>query len=241
MNKLTSNIWLSSVVEKAQSWSWCCVFLPETLKVSGFSKEVLTSDGNSKLDAFMDQAPVFFKNEGSTTVVQISRNQCDFVLKRYNARGALHVVSRALRKTRARRCWQLSYEFAQAGLNVAAPSLMYEQRFGPLRLDAYFMCEKLEGEELLGLLPLMGPDEKQAVLAQMTLALKQMRTAKLSHGDMKATNILWHKGELYFIDLDGAVKNRFYFTWKRRHQKDLKRFMKNWQDHPELLALFQSL
>ena len=135
----------------------------------------------------------------------------------------------------------MSYDFAQAGLNIAMPFLMHEQRFGPLRLDAYFISEALSGHELLSALPAMSDEQKQSVVVQLTQAFEKMRTAKITHGDMKATNLMWVDERLFFIDLDGAKKHVNQTSWQRAHKKDVKRFLKNWRDQPELLNLFDGL
>ena len=58
---------------------------------------------------------------------------------------------------------------------------------------------------------------------------------------MKATNIIIHNDKPYLLDLDSmkAHKNKYIFmcAW----QKDIKRFMKNWDDLPEINQLFKQL
>jgi len=179
------------------------------------------------------------KDDRTTTVVKlVQQSQDALVLKRYNPRNHWHKVKRALRRSRARRCWQMSYAFARAGLNVAAPVLMFEQRFGPLRLDAYFVNAFLEGQELLTLLPALDECERRLVATEIRAAFGKMQAAKLSHGDMKASNLIWSQGKLFFIDLDAAQQHRSQFTWFRAHQKDRQRFLKNWADQPEILDVF---
>jgi len=234
--------WLDAIVIRENSILSRLLFLEHCKKITSMLKQSSEQRINKKgLDELVVNALVSFKNGPATTVVPIKLAESDCILKRYNARSAIHVVSRALRQTRAMRCWQRSYDFAKAGINVATPIMMYEQRIGPIRLDAYFVCDKLEGDELLGLLPMMSLAQQQSVLTQMKDAFKKMRAAKLTHGDMKATNIMWVDGELFFIDLDAARKHRFMSTWRRSHVKDVKRFMKNWKDQPQLLALFNEL
>jgi len=143
--------------------------------------------------------------------------------------------------SRARRCWSMSYVFSQAGLNVARPVFMYEQRIGPLRLDAYFVSETLHAEELLTALPKMNDKEKLAVVVAVDEAFKKMLKAKISHGDMKATNIMWADNKLFFIDLDASKRHTIQALARWKNTKDIKRFLKNWDDQPDLLALFDKL
>jgi tRNA A-37 threonylcarbamoyl transferase component Bud32 len=66
----------------------------------------------------------------------------------------------------------------------------------------------------------------------------RMYWLKLSHGDMKATNIKVLDGKPYLIDLDSMQQHAWDFLAKKRHAKDLKRFMRNWQDQPTLYNTF---
>lgn len=195
----------------------------------------------SGLDQLLAQASSTFKHDKTTTVAKVMLSDQSAVLKRYNPRSAWHSVSRSLRQTRARRCWNMSYAFHQAGLKVAKPILMLEQRFGPIRLDAYFANELLEGQELLKALPNMQPDEQQQVLVAIKEAFKQMQDAMLTHGDMKASNLIWSGTELYFIDLDASQQHRSKVSWNASHQRDRARFIKNWHDQVELMALFSDI
>jgi tRNA A-37 threonylcarbamoyl transferase component Bud32 len=118
---------------------------------------------------------------------------------------------------------------------------MHEKRWGPLRQNAYFVTEYLEGTELLGLLPSMNAQQQRQVAAEVVKAFEIMRREKLTHGDMKASNLLWVDGQLFFIDLDAATKHRSLISWRRSHARDLKRFKKNWLEHAELNQLFEQL
>ena len=156
--------WLDAIVIKKNSIFSRLLFLEHCKKITSMLKQSSEQRINKKgLDELVVNALVSFKNGPATTVVPVKLAESDCILKRYNARSAIHVVSRALRQTRAMRCWQRSYDFAKAGINVATPIMMYEQRIGPIRLDAYFVCDKLEGEELLGLLPMMSLAQQQSV------------------------------------------------------------------------------
>jgi tRNA A-37 threonylcarbamoyl transferase component Bud32 len=212
--------------------------------VRAWQSETSTSElqtHGSKLDQALANTANAFKHDRTTTVMRINLATKDIVLKRYNARTLGHAFSRMLRKTRARRCWNMSYAFDDAGLNVATPVLMMEKRFGPLRFNAYFASELLAGEELLSALPRMVDVEKKLVVEAVYGAFAKMQKAKITHGDLKASNLIWGQGKLYFIDLDAAQKHRSLVTWNVGHKKDRRRFRKNWQGNPDLMALFSNL
>lgn len=193
------------------------------------------------LNTALDETSCVFKHDQTTTVAKFELTDQSLVLKRYNPRSGWHKLKRALRQSRAHRCWKMSYAFNQAGLNVARPVLMHEHRFGPLCFDAYFVTQMLEGQELLQVLPTMASPERLKVLSQIKEAFAKMRNAKLTHGDMKASNLLWANGKIFFIDLDAAAAHQSAVTWNASHAKDRKRFLKNWQQQPDLIELFSGL
>ncbi len=192
------------------------------------------------LDKLLVDTSGAFKHDRTTTVARVELAGQAMVLKRYNPRNQWHKIKRALRRSRARRCWQMSYAFTEAGLNVAAPILMLEDRFGPFRLDAYFLNEFLEGQELMTLLPTMNNEQRQDVAEAIEDAFEKMKAARLTHGDLKASNLMWSNGKLYFIDLDAAQQHRNPVTWLKGHSKDRKRFLKNWQGDSQLLSIFST-
>ncbi len=181
------------------------------------------------------------KNDQTTTVVSIAGEPHGCIIKRYNARNYYHFLSRSVRKSRAQRCWSMSYVFNRAGLNVAQPVMAYEQRFGPLRLDAYFVSEELKGQELLSALPNMDGVQQKLVVMAIDDAFNKMLKARIGHRDMKATNLMWVDGSLFFIDLDGSKEYSNDQAALKANRKDKKRFLENWQDQADLLALFDSL
>jgi len=205
-------------------------------------------------DRVLENSDTRLKHDQTTTVASFNIDKPDLhktdhnsaanealVLKRYNPRSYWHTIKRALRGTRARRCWCMSYHFRRAGLNVSKPILMYERRYGLLRGDAYFINRYLQGEELLSTLPKMSDAQQQQVAQAVLEAFSLMQSHRISHGDMKASNLLWVDEQLYFIDLDAAQKHRSQIGWDRAHRKDKARFMKNWRSYPELQALFKQL
>lgn len=197
-----------------------------------------------ELDLMLDRASDehVLKNDRTTTVVRISECSPQVVLKRYNPRNRWHKVKRAFRRSRARNCWDMSFIFQRAGLNVSPPIMMFEKRAGLIRKDAYFANECLDGDELLKVLPFMSSDEQASVQREIYSAFEKLALARITHGDMKASNLLWVNNSLFFIDLDAAQQHsRWSFSWRRKRVKDKKRFLKNWQDQPDLLALFSGL
>lgn len=224
--------WLKQVVvhEKNQRAYYCIAdWIEPQLKFN-----------RKELDLFIDGVEPY-KHDQTTTVAKVVVGECELVLKRYNPRSFTHKIKRALRQSRADRCWQMSYAFARAGLNVATPAFMYEERFFFIRKYAYFANQHLVGDELLQALPNMEKEDQLRVVEAFKGAMQIMQQYKITHGDMKASNLLWVNNQLFFIDLDGARQHNSMLSWKRSNKRDRKRFLKNWREFPELEALFSWL
>lgn len=228
-----SNRWLKQAVFNKQSWREKCRGADElTIQLPKNSAELTRAL----------QAPgTLLKDDRTTTVARHELDAEVVVIKRYNPRNYWHKIKRALRQTRADRCWRMSYLFAEAGLNVARPIMMFEERVGPFRQDAFFVNQMLDGEELLSALPKMDDRNRQLVKVELIKAFSAMKKALITHGDMKASNLIWRQDELFFIDLDAAQLHRNRVTWLQSSNKDRKRFLKNWKESPELMSLFDDI
>lgn len=177
------------------------------------------------------------------TVVKISLDNKLMVLKRYNIKSFWHAINRMFRPTRAARCWEISEKLLSYNLAVPQPVAMLERRFGPLRLNAYFLMEYIEGETALNYFPQEKDQEKLLFWARKIIKIFAFLKQKhIRHGDTKASNFIITHDEIYLIDLDGMHR---YLPWRysRRHAfaKDKARFMKNWRDNPKLTELFSEL
>ena len=61
---------------------------------------------------------------------------------------------------------------------------------------------------------------------------------RISHGDLKATNLLWDQGRIVLIDLDAMVQHRSVRQHARAWQRDRSRLLRNW---PQDSVLYQWL
>jgi len=70
--------------------------------------------------------------------------------------------------------------------------------------------------------------EKTAVAETLLSTLKRLREYKITHGDLKGSNLLIHKKQVWLLDLDAMVQHRFNWTFDKKWQRDKRRFLKNW-------------
>lgn len=225
--------WTNQESLKCRTWTqrdWISVEFTHIFRLGESLQQVFAKELSDTAHAL--------KHDRTTTVIKINAHQQALVLKRYNARTAWHRLTRAVRLSRAARCWRMSYRFQHAGLHVAQPIMMQETRFGPFRGDAFFISTFIQGNELLTQFPTMTEPDQSKVVAAVQEAFGRMQAHRITHGDMKSSNLIWHNNTLFFIDLDAARVHQSKYAWQKAHQKDRRRFLKNWRDQPKLLALF---
>lgn len=189
-------------------------------------------------DRFIE-AGLSFKKGNTCTVSLAEIDGLRVVLKRYNIKGFWHGVSRAFRQTRAAASWANAYRLNLLGLATPKPIALVESRRFGLRGKAYFLSEYLDALDASAFFTQNKNKKAGAGAIQKIVELfYRLYLLKLSHGDMKASNIKM-LGEIpYLIDLDSMRQHQRDFFAKKAHARDLKRFMRNWQDQPALYNTF---
>lgn len=197
-----------------------------------------------------DPEPFFSKSSteslkagGSSTVVKVSLSQQDLVVKRYNLKTIWHWLRRCLRPSRAAKSWELAHKLHLFGIETAKPVAFIEHRFLGLRGRSYFVMEAVQGPHL-GEYFIQHRDNDVAItqMAERVVALlKNLAKLNLTHGDLKMTNILVKNDCPVLIDLDGMVEHKTWFGLHRAWRKEMKRFMKNWENMPSVKKIFEQM
>lgn len=181
------------------------------------------------------------KAGNTSTVVEIGCCGRRFVIKRYNVKHLWHGVRRMLRRTRAARSWCNAQRLTMLNIPTAASVGFIENRFGPLRGSSYFIMQAVPGvcaEHYFvdSSLPLQVRREQAVALLHV---LEQVAAAGLVHGDYKASNIMITESGPVLLDLDAMHQPASVTAFRKGLQKDLQRFLQNWQDNAEAMALFR--
>ena len=178
------------------------------------------------------------KHDGTTTVYIANVAGVACVVKRYNTKNSWHFVRRGLRRSRADICYKLAGSCAEAGILTPAPIAKIQAHFGPFKLRSWYLCHYQAGDLLADVL-LQQPHATAKQLTAVQDLFRGLVSKRLSHGDMKATNLIWHNEQLVVIDLDGARQHPAGARFRRAINKDKRRFIANWQDRPELKQAFE--
>lgn len=182
-------------------------------------------------NSFIDQKKLM-KDGNSSTVAEVKIGNREFVLKRYNIKSFLHGLTRMFRPSRAHHSWRNAAVLDMLGIDTPRPYLFMEERvLWFFRRRAYFLCEKLEADNLM--LQMQAQDSQQVAVEELIDAFKLlfevMSDYRLSHGDMKASNFIYHGSHLYVLDLDAMRRHNSHRKFSAKRAKDLARFRRNWE------------
>jgi tRNA A-37 threonylcarbamoyl transferase component Bud32 len=186
---------------------------------------------------------IILKAGRSTTVAKIRIGEQFFVVKRYNVKSAWHWLRRCFRTTRAEKCWRLGLHLQLLGVRTARPVAFIETRFFGLRGKSYFLMQHVDAPHIGNYFENYRPgDESYLPVAEEVIALFTiLAKLRITHGDLKMTNILIEDRHPLLIDLDGMEEHTSSLSLKHAFKKEIKRFMKNWENQPSVHALFEKI
>jgi tRNA A-37 threonylcarbamoyl transferase component Bud32 len=141
-------------------------------------------------------AGVVLKDGGTCTVAKAVIGGRVLLIKRYNLKSLSHALGRAWRPSRAWHSWREAHRLQFLGISTPAPLALIEERLGPMRRRAWLVSEFCPGTNLLGHLSADREPSEEVGRAILNL-FESMHRARISHGDMKATNLLWHSGQVF--------------------------------------------
>lgn len=170
------------------------------------------------------------KNGNTASVALTTLDDRPVVIKRYNLRpGLRHLLSRAWRPSRAVRAWQNAERLGRFGVATPAGIAAWEERRGWLRGRAFLLTEYVDGMDLAAWVRLHGVADMPAWLARdLRLLFEALWCLGLSHGDLKASNLIVSGERLWLLDLDSMRRHRSEVALKRAIARDRRRLLGNW-------------
>lgn len=176
------------------------------------------------------------KRGNTCTVTRAMIGDRKVVVKRYNIKHWLHGVGRLFRRSRASVSWANAHRLRMHGIATAMPLALVERRFGPCRLQAYFVADYIEAPDMASWMAdrAIDPQDKETAAMGLARLMHRLRLLQIAHGDMKATNLHVHGVRPILIDLDSMRHVRCRRSFERRHVRDLQRLLRNWADRPHI-------
>lgn len=210
-------------------------------------RTIINRQANSlKLQALLNDLEKPFQTEeklkaGNTcTLIRHSCEEENYVIKRYNIKSFWHRIKRCFRPSRASHSWKNAFILQQLSIPTPTAVALIENRFGWLRGTAYYIYHYAEGI-------LLNDFFEKNVLFDVKIAedvvklLQSLHDSRLCHRDLKANNILLSNNKPLLIDLDSMKTYKNSYLFKRAWQRDMQRFLRNWQEKTSVYAIFYEL
>lgn len=180
------------------------------------------------------------KKGGTATVADTLVNGRRVLLKRYNIKNFKHKLSRCWRPTRGWHSWQEGFRLLTLGIATAQPLALVEERHSWLRGRAWLATEYLMGDDLLThFKSYENSSPPEAELIALDNLFASLIKHRISHGDLKGTNLFWVNNQWTLIDLDAVKQHSCIHSFKRAYAKDRARFLRNWTKDSQLYQLFE--
>lgn len=193
---------------------------------------------------FKDPVTVPLKLGRSSTVVRTRLNGSEVVVKRYNFKNNWHRLRRLFRTTRAKHCWQVAQKMQLFGVKTAKPIAFIEKKWLGFTYQSYYVTEYVAGESALDWLIQheKNPDHLYMMIEKILNLIKNFSKLQMTHGDLKITNILIDQDDNpVLIDLDGAISHISIASLRHAFKKEMKRFLENFKDYPQLEAKIKAV
>ncbi|TBV13237.1 lipopolysaccharide kinase InaA family protein [Stutzerimonas kirkiae] len=197
--------------------------------------EVVRRQDKPELEALLADPDAFIgtgrplKQGGSATVAEVEAGGRTLVIKRYNIKGFTHWLKRFWRPTRAWHSWVEGNRLNFLGIATPEPLALLERRTLGLRGRSYLITEYAGGEDIITRFrPYLDGNPPEAELQALVRLLQAMLRERISHGDMKGTNLLWKDGDWLLIDLDATRQHRDERSFHQAFARDRARLLRNW-------------
>ena len=191
----------------------------------GFCPAELIPGFIEAIDTLMDKGEIL-KRDATTYVSRILFNGHDIVVKRYNHRGFTYSLRHTIKGCRARRCWHCANRLMELRIAAPQPFGYLEHRKMNLVWQSYLLVEYISGRTLSDLLKdnTIDNHQKTAIMEKVRHLINELGKHKITHGDLKHTNILVTDAGTILTDLDGMRVNKWNWIHNIRHNRDLARF-----------------
>jgi len=183
-----------------------------------------------KIDALMDKGQIL-KSGDTSYVSRLTWNDKDVVVKRYNHRGFIYSLRHTIKRSRARRGWLHGHRLEVLGIATPKPLAYIEQYKGKLIWQSYLVTEYVKGQNFYYFLrdDKISEKKRSNVSQQVAELLNSLSNHKITHGDLRHSNILITESGPVLTDLDAMKVHRWDWMFKIKRDKDITRLTKDEQ------------
>jgi len=189
----------------------------------GFCLGAKPPDFIEQIDGLMDEGQIL-KNGNTCYVSCVTWNGKDITVKRYNHKGLIHSLRHTIKRSRARRGWLHAHRLSMLNISTPKPLAYIEQRKGVLVWKSYLVTKYVDGRKLYDFLRdgKTSEEERSKLNQQVQELLERIGKHRITHGDLKHSNILITANELTITDLDSMKVCRCKWTFNIRRRKDIE-------------------
>lgn len=192
--------------------------------------------------AFAKEKQHWLKSGNTCSLVRMNDEGIQYVVKRYNLKNFLHMLKRALKRTRASNSWEGAHLLKYYGVKTPKPIAYMEKRLGFIKQTSYFVMEHLESELLIRVLTDESVDveRKEKIIEEIESVWTVLYRYQISHGDLKHNNWLVQGSQVFLIDLDSLKQHSGRRSYRLAYFRDKERFLKNFDDYPTIAQHFKA-
>jgi len=192
-----------------------------------FCQEAKSFDFIEQIDTLVDKGQIL-KNGDTSYVSRLTWNDKDVVVKRYNHRGFIHSLRHTIKRSRAQRGWLHGHRLRVMGIATPKPLAYIEQRKKKLIWKSYLVTEYVKGQNFYCFLrdDKTTDQRRSNAIQQVEGLLDKLGKYRISHGDLKHTNILITENGVVLTDLDAMQAHKLNWFYKFKRSRDLERFLR---------------
>jgi len=179
------------------------------------------------IDSLMGNGEIL-KNGNTCYVSRLSWNGSEVVVKRYNHKSFMYSLRNTLMRSRARRGWLHGHQLRMLSIPTPKPLAFIEMLKGPVVWKSYLVTEYVQAQNLYYFLHdnKTTLQQRSKVDEQIKALLDKLAKYRITHGDLKHTNILITNDGPVLTDLDGMKVHKWDWVCNIRREKDIARFTK---------------
>ncbi|MBW8001959.1 MAG: hypothetical protein FVQ80_08030 [Planctomycetes bacterium] len=192
-----------------------------------FCQDAESADLIRQIDTLMEKGRVL--KDGNTCLVsRVTWNGKDVVIKKYKYKGFFHSLRHTIKGSRARRSWLNAQRLGMLSINTPTPLAFIERRRGRFILCSYFIAKFTDAPSLYTVLKSEDTTESQRleVVGKVKELIGRLGRYKITHGDLKHTNIFVAGDSLILTDLDAMKVHKSNCAYRRGQARDMDRFEK---------------
>jgi tRNA A-37 threonylcarbamoyl transferase component Bud32 len=190
-----------------------------------FCRGAEPTDFIEQIDDLMDKGEIL-KDGNTCYVSRLMWNNKDIVVKRYNHKGFIHSLRHTIKRSRARQGWLHAHRLRMLQIPTPRPLAYIEHRKTGLVWQSYLVTEYVEGQKLYDFLrdSKISEEERSMMNQQIVKLLDKLGKYKITHGDLKHSNILIADNGPVITDLDAMKVHKWDWLYKANRTKDIAHF-----------------